>query len=40
MEPYALAKHHGIEWYPIDELAGQACSDAAAQQFLVTRQTA
>lgn len=40
LDPYALAETHGIDVYPIDELVGEHCSDAAVQHFLSARQTA
>jgi hypothetical protein len=40
LDPYALASHHGIPVYPIDELVDGARCEQAVHHFSVTRQHA
>jgi hypothetical protein len=37
LDPYALAREHGIPVYPIDELSDGVCSPEAVRHFTVTR---
>src|SRR2546421_8143683 len=37
LDPYALAREHGIPVYPIDELSDGVCSPEAVKHFTVTR---
>jgi Zn-dependent peptidase ImmA (M78 family) len=37
LDPYALAREHGIPVYPIDELPDEHCSKEAVAHFTVTR---
>jgi len=37
LDPYALAREHGIPVYPIDELPGEYCSQEAVTHFTVNR---
>jgi Zn-dependent peptidase ImmA (M78 family) len=37
LDPYALAREHGIPVYPIDELPDEYCSQAAVAHFTVSR---
>ena len=36
LDPYALAREHGIPVYPIDELSDGVCSPEAVRHFTVT----
>ena len=37
LDPYALAREHGISVYPIDELPGEHCSKDAVTHFTITK---
>jgi len=39
LDPYSLAAEHGIDVYPIDQLADPLCSQEIVQYFMTTRRT-